>query len=44
YDGPNGNYTGFVDGSAPYRVFGRLNGYIDIGNNTWVKEEHFNVK
>ncbi|MDA2644954.1 MULTISPECIES: lysozyme family protein [Bacillus] len=44
YDGPNGNYTGFVDGSVPYRVFGRLNGYIDIGNNTWVKEEHFNVK
>ncbi|PEW14821.1 MULTISPECIES: M23 family metallopeptidase [Bacillus cereus group] len=44
YDGPNGNYTGFVDGSVPYRVFGRLNGYIDIGNNAWVKEEHFNVR
>ncbi|QWG70436.1 M23 family metallopeptidase (plasmid) [Bacillus mycoides] len=44
YDGPNGNYTGFVDGSVPYRVFGRLNGYIDIGNNTWVKEEHFDVR
>ncbi|MFJ8118355.1 M23 family metallopeptidase [Bacillus mycoides] len=44
YDGPNGNYTGFVDGSVPYRVYGRLNDYIDIGNNTWVKEEHFNVR
>ncbi|ETT75902.1 hypothetical protein C175_07676, partial [Bacillus cereus] len=25
-------------------VFARKDGYIDIGQNTWVKEEHFNVR
>ncbi|ANC10952.1 MULTISPECIES: lysozyme family protein [Bacillus] len=44
YDGPNGNYTGFVDGSVPYRLLGRKDGYLGIGNNAWVKEEHFDVK
>ncbi|MED3183442.1 lysozyme family protein, partial [Bacillus thuringiensis] len=43
YDGPNGNYTGFVDGSVPYRLLGRKDGYLGIGNNAWVKEEHFDV-
>ncbi|NKX14392.1 lysozyme family protein [Bacillus cereus] len=44
YDGPNGNYTGFVDGSVPYRLLGRKDGYLGIGNNVWVKEEHFDVR
>ncbi|WP_267414104.1 lysozyme family protein [Bacillus sp. GC_Bacil_1] len=44
YDGPNGNYTGFVDGSVPYRLLGRKDGYLGIGNNAWVKEEHFDVR
>jgi hypothetical protein len=44
YDGPNGNYTGFVDGSVPYRLLGRKDGYLAIGNNAWVKEEHFDVR
>ncbi|KMN42012.1 glycoside hydrolase family 25 protein [Bacillus sp. LK2] len=44
YDGPNGNYTGNVDGSTPYRVSGRKDGYLDIGGNRWLKEEHFNVR
>ncbi|MCU4979586.1 N-acetylmuramoyl-L-alanine amidase [Bacillus cereus] len=44
YDGPNGNYKGNVDGSYPYGIFARKDGYIDIGKNTWVKEEHFNVR
>ncbi|OPD43682.1 lysozyme family protein [Bacillus thuringiensis] len=44
YDGPNGNYTGFVDGSVPYRLLGRRDGYLGIGNNAWVKEEHFDVR
>ncbi len=44
YDGPNGNYKGNVDGSYPYGIFARKDGYIDIGQNTWVKEEHFNVR
>ncbi|HDX9637113.1 peptidoglycan recognition protein family protein [Bacillus cereus group sp. MYBK108-2] len=44
YDGPNGKYKGNVDGSYPYGIFARKDGYIDIGQNTWVKEEHFNVR
>ncbi|QEL82716.1 N-acetylmuramoyl-L-alanine amidase family protein (plasmid) [Bacillus sp. JAS24-2] len=44
YDGPNGNYKGNVDGSYPYGVFARKDGYIDIGQNTWVQEEHFNIR
>ncbi|MDA2491547.1 peptidoglycan recognition protein family protein [Bacillus cereus] len=44
YDGPNGNYKGNVDGSYPYGIFARKDGYIDIGQNTWVKEEHFNIR
>ncbi|MEW4206258.1 MULTISPECIES: M23 family metallopeptidase [Bacillus cereus group] len=44
YDGPNGNYTGNVDGSTPYRLSGRKDGYLDIGGNRWLKEEHFNVR
>ncbi|OPD59792.1 lysozyme family protein [Bacillus anthracis] len=44
YDSPNGNYTGFVDGSVPYRILARKDGYLAIGNNAWVKEEHFDVR
>ncbi|MEW4206259.1 N-acetylmuramoyl-L-alanine amidase [Bacillus thuringiensis] len=44
YDGPNGNYTGNVDGSTPYRLSGRKDGYLDIGGNRWLKEEHFNIR
>ncbi|MGN7895432.1 peptidoglycan recognition protein family protein [Bacillus sp. 22475] len=44
YKGPNGEWTGNVDGSVPYGIFARKDGYIDIGQNTWVKEEHFNVR
>ncbi|MCU5589425.1 N-acetylmuramoyl-L-alanine amidase family protein [Bacillus cereus] len=44
YDGPNGKYKGNVDGSYPYGIFARKDGYVDIGQNTWVKEEHFNIR
>jgi peptidoglycan LD-endopeptidase CwlK len=44
YDGPNGNYVGRIDGSVPYVIYARKNGYIDIGQNRWVKEEHFDVR
>ncbi|MFD0768885.1 M15 family metallopeptidase [Bacillus sp. CGMCC 1.60114] len=44
YDAPNGNYTGKVDGSVPYGIYARKDGYIDIGQNRWVSEEHFNIK
>ncbi|KFN01804.1 N-acetylmuramoyl-L-alanine amidase [Bacillus clarus] len=44
FDGPNGNDTGAVDGRVPYRVWNHQNGYVDIGKNTWIKEEHINIK
>ncbi|CAH2462393.1 MULTISPECIES: glycoside hydrolase family 25 protein [Bacillus] len=44
YDGPNGNDTGAVDGKVPYRIWNRQDGYIDIGGNKWIKEEHVQIK
>ncbi|PEF73081.1 peptidase M23 [Bacillus pseudomycoides] len=44
YDGSNGNYTDNVDGSVPYGIYACQDGYIDIGQNTWVEEKHFDVK
>ncbi|MGE7873838.1 glycoside hydrolase family 25 protein [Bacillus paramycoides] len=44
YDGPNGNDTGAVDGKVPYRIWNREDGYVDIGGNKWIKEEHVQIK
>ncbi|SCM94573.1 N-acetylmuramoyl-L-alanine amidase [Bacillus mycoides] len=44
YDGPNGNDTGAIDGKVPYRIWNRQDGYIDIGGNKWIKEEHVQIK
>ncbi|HHT7236836.1 MULTISPECIES: glycoside hydrolase family 25 protein [Bacillus] len=44
YDGPNGNDTGAVDGKVPYRIWNRQDGYVDIGGNKWIKEEHVQIK
>jgi peptidoglycan LD-endopeptidase CwlK len=44
YDGPNGNFTGRIGGFSGYQLYARRNGYMDIGQNRWVKEEHFDVR
>ncbi|MED3126777.1 MULTISPECIES: lysozyme family protein [Bacillus] len=44
YSGPNGEWTGTVDGSVAYKIYARKDSYISIGPNAWVKEEHFDVK
>ncbi|MGN4423008.1 glycoside hydrolase family 25 protein [Bacillus cereus group sp. MYBK30-1] len=44
YDGPNGNDTGAIDGKVPYRIWNRQDGYVDIGGNKWIKEEHVQIK
>ncbi|PEM25678.1 hypothetical protein CN634_30335, partial [Bacillus pseudomycoides] len=36
YDGPNGKWNGTVDGSVPYEIYARKDGYIAIGPNGWV--------
>ncbi|MFS8355104.1 hypothetical protein ABHN12_28935 (plasmid) [Bacillus nitratireducens] len=30
YDGPNGDYTGNIDKSVPYRIYERQEGYLSI--------------
>jgi len=44
YSGPNGEWTGTVDGSVAYKIYARKDSYISLGPNAWVKEEHFDVK
>ncbi|PGF02739.1 N-acetylmuramoyl-L-alanine amidase [Bacillus pseudomycoides] len=44
YNAPNGDFTGNVDGSIPYDIYSRKDGWIDLGRQTFVKEEHFNIK
>lgn len=44
FDSPNGNDTGAVDGRVPYRIWNRQDGYVDIGGNKWIKEEHVIIK
>lgn len=44
FDGPNGNDVGHVDGSQSYQLYNRQGGYIDIGGNRWIKEEHVIIK
>ncbi|MGG2091932.1 M15 family metallopeptidase [Bacillus sp. S13(2024)] len=44
YDAPNGNYTGSISSTTSYAIWARQNGWLCLGNNCWVKEEHFNIK
>ncbi|PER23196.1 N-acetylmuramoyl-L-alanine amidase, partial [Bacillus cereus] len=41
---PAGSYLGRMDGSLPYDIYSRKDGWIDIGPNAWVKEEYFDVR
>ncbi|MBD5799986.1 N-acetylmuramoyl-L-alanine amidase [Bacillus pseudomycoides] len=40
----DGSFKGQVDGTTSYDIYSRDNGWVDIGNQTFVKEEHFNIK
>lgn len=40
YNAPNGSYLGDIDGSETYNAHNRQDGYVDIGGNRWIKEEH----
>ncbi|HEK9102000.1 glycoside hydrolase family 25 protein [Bacillus pfraonensis] len=44
YNAPNGDFTGNVDGSIPYDIYSRKDGWIDLGQSTFVKEEHFDIR
>ncbi|MCI0767417.1 peptidoglycan recognition family protein [Bacillus sp. TL12] len=41
---PDGSFKGQVDGAAPLDIYSRENGWIDIGNQTFVEEKHFDIK
>ncbi|WP_410982473.1 GH25 family lysozyme [Bacillus cereus] len=38
------NFKGVIDGSISYRVWDRKDGAIDIGQSSWIKEEHVVIK
>lgn len=40
YDAPNGSYKGAVHGGDCYVVYNYKDGYYDIGNSTWVREDY----
>jgi len=45
YNKPGGDFTGNVDGSKPYDIWERRDGYVRIDETgNWVKEEHFVIK
>ncbi|MBC6972970.1 N-acetylmuramoyl-L-alanine amidase [Bacillus sp. Xin] len=40
----DGHCTGNVDGTNSYEIYSRQNGWLDIGQSTFVEEKHFNIK
>ncbi|QWG56883.1 M23 family metallopeptidase [Bacillus mycoides] len=43
FAGPNGTYKGSITSKEPLTVFVRKEGWLDIGGNNWVPEEHFDI-
>ncbi|MGN7409984.1 M23 family metallopeptidase [Sporosarcina sp. SAFN-010] len=43
YDKPNGAYKDRVAPGAKYKVYGALEGWYDLGQNTWIKSEYVKV-
>lgn len=44
YDAPNGAYKGKVQGGKTFMVYKYKDGYYDLGNSTWIKEEYLILK
>ncbi|MBD3107374.1 M23 family metallopeptidase [Bacillus sp. AGMB 02131] len=44
YNVPNGTYVGVITKKIPYIVNLEYDGWLNIGNNQWVKEENMNYK
>jgi N-acetylmuramoyl-L-alanine amidase CwlA len=44
FDAPNGNYLGYVDGSKPYTLWSRGNGWVEIEEGKFALEEHFDIR
>ncbi|MED3330390.1 N-acetylmuramoyl-L-alanine amidase, partial [Bacillus thuringiensis] len=38
------NYKGNIDGSTSFRVWDRVGNAVDIGQNSWIPEEHVIIK
>lgn len=43
YDKPNGAYKDRVAPGSTYKVYGALDGWYDLGQNTWIKSEYVKV-
>ncbi|CAM4399249.1 peptidoglycan recognition family protein [Bacillus manliponensis] len=44
FDAPNGNFKGRVFGHQPLGIYARRDEHIDIGQNTWIPEKHFDIR
>ncbi len=44
YDAPNGTYKGRITEPIPYLVYARKNGWVDIGQSSWIPEEHLIIE
>ncbi|QOK28051.1 M23 family metallopeptidase [Cytobacillus oceanisediminis] len=43
YDAPNGNYKGRLEPGSSYKVYKAKDGWYDLGNSTWIKQEYVKV-
>lgn len=43
YNAPNGSFKGRIYAPTPYKVYNRIDGWVDIGSNTWIPEQHMQV-
>lgn len=44
YDAPNGKYKGKITEPIPYPIYGRIDGWVDIGQSKWIPEEHLIIE
>lgn len=44
YSAPNGSYKGKITNPIPYKVYNRIDGWVDIGQNKWIPEENMIIK
>lgn len=43
YDAPNGNYKSRLEPGSSYKVYKAKDGWYDLGNSTWIKQEYVKV-
>lgn len=44
YSAPNGNFKGRITNKIPYIVYAVKDGYVDVGQSSWIPMEHVDFK